>query len=407
MKTMIRVNPNIELFDPITGQVRDKNTGQVFHLSSEALKLVALFIEPQEVDIGMELIGNLIETDDIETLKMFFKNLIQQGILIDSSKNKISVKSQIQVSDIALVEKPVSSCLSLPVAGLECEYPYQYALIGMPFDLGSTGYPGARFGPIRLRELSANEIDYRASLKDMSCEGWAVEHDLRLCSGMKIVDVGDVIHQIGEPFSAFFDRAENAMNMVRERGSIPIVIGGDHSCLYPEICSSTKNIDDPIHLIVFDAHTDLANYDDLISHNHGNVISRILSEGLVETLTQIGLRGMVGKTIDRGGYNPIYCNQCIDIDSVLRLINFTEGEKIYISFDVDSIDPTFAPGTGTPIPFGLNPQLVLSCIQSLIERGNVVGVDIVEYNPMRDVFDMTGNMLLYMLPRILDAFKKY
>lgn len=400
----MKTNPNLELLDPVLGQVRDKNTGQVFCVSSEALQLIAFFLEPRDLGENFELVGKIFETDDVESLKYFLQELIQQEILVSSDYECSIANSYLGISDMALVEKPSVSCLSVPIASLDSEYQYGFSFVGMPFDLGTTGYPGTRFGPSRIREISATNTDYRASFQDLSCEGWSVEEGRLLCKGKKIVDIGDVIHQVGEPFSSFYDRTIQTLDRLRQRGSTPIIIGGDHSCLYPAIVSALRFAKKPLHLIVFDAHTDLADYNNSISHNHGNVVSRILSEGLINKLTHIGLRGMVGKLKQWEGYTPIYSDQCTSMDSIMELIKLGD-EELYISFDIDSIDPAFAPGTGTPVPFGIKPDVALSCVCKLLKDNRVAGFDIVEYNPMRDISDATGNLILHMLPRILDSFQ--
>lgn len=404
MKT-IQINPGLELTDPVSGQVRNKETGHVFSLSFEALSVISIFYEPQEVGDGFEGIEGIVVSDDPEMMRGFVESLLEQDILILVGKHTglVNKKTHIQMSDEALVEKPFLSCLSVPVAGLNSEYPYDLAILGIPFDLGSTGFPGSRFGPSRLRELSSVGADFRASFKDLSCEGWFSEHGYKLCEGKSIVDVGDVIHQVGESFQSFFDRVEKTTNSLRNRNALPISIGGDHSCLYSLVCSAAKLSHKKIHLVVFDAHTDMADYDPSISHNHGNVVSRLLAESVIQKVTHVGLRGMVGKQTAHDWYTPIYAHQCLSSDEICRLIPFDSSEAVYVSFDVDVVDPVFAPGTGTPVPMGLTPQIVTSTIQQIFTNHNIVGFDVVEYNPMRDINDITGHLLIHMLPKILDS----
>lgn len=404
MKT-IEINPKLELTDPVSGQVRNTETGQVFLLSLEALSVISLFYEPKEVGDNLEGLEDIVRSDDAEAISVFIENLLEQEILVtgDCNANTVKGRTHVQLSDEALVEKPFLSCLSVPVASLDSEYPYEFAILGLPFDLGSTGFPGARFGPSRLRELSATGTDFRARFSDLSCAGWPSEYGKKVCEGKSIVDVGDVIHQVGESYENFFHRVENAVGVLRDRKAFPISIGGDHSCLYPLMLCATRFIRKKVHLVVFDAHTDLADYDPSISHNHGNVVSRLLVEGVIQKVTHVGLRGMVGKPTVRDGYTPIYADQCTSSDEICRLIPFDSSEAVYVSFDIDVIDPTFAPGTGTPVPLGLTPQIILSSIQRIFESQDIVGFDIVEYNPMRDINDMTGRLLIHMLPKILDA----
>lgn len=408
MKT-IRINPHLELMDPVTGQVRNTKSGEVFSLSFEALSVISVFDEPKKVGDDLEGLESIVKSDDADAVKAFVENLLDQEVLIFEEEFDQSPKSDRdhrRLLDLALVEKPFLSCLSVPVAGLDSEYPYEFAIVGMPFDLGSTGFPGSRFGPSRLRELSASGTDYRGRFSDLSCAGWSAEHGAKLCEGKKIVDIGDVIHQVGEPFQDFFKRVESVNDILCEKGVMPISIGGDHSCTYASVRSVMKySQGKPVHLIVFDAHTDLADYNASISHNHGNFVTRLLAEGVVQKVTHIGLRGMLGKAEARDNYVAIYADQCTSAEEILGLIPFDPSETVYVSFDVDVMDPIFAPGTGTPVPLGLTPQVVLSAINKIFASQNVKGFDIVEYNPMRDINDMTGHLLISMLPRLLDALR--
>ncbi len=405
MKTII-VNPALELINPITGRIRNSNTGEVFDVSKDVLGLLMLFQGPVAIPADLRNMDQIVETEDIEAVKAFVRDLIQQGILQESGKTIDGKMSMIEIADTALVETHANSLLGIPSCALDAEYPYQFALLGMPFDLGSTGYPGSRFGPSRLRELSLQGMDYRAKFGSLGCSGWPSENNASLCEGLRLVDVGDVIHQIGEPFGGFFNRIQMVAEHVLKRGAVPVSIGGDHSCLHPIMRAVSQNGSKRTHLIIFDAHTDLADHDDVISHNHGNVVTRIMKDELVAKVTHIGLRGMTGRRLDACGYNAIYSCGCGSLESIIGNLRIDPSEQIYISFDVDVIDPSFAPGTGTPVAMGLMPDTVLQCICSLIRGHQVVGLDVVEYNPMRDVNDVTGHLLIHMLPQIINAFSR-
>lgn len=399
----IKINPSLELINPVDGQVRNLSTGQVFSVSSETLSLMSLFCQPRELQEDFSGLLEFIEADDLPEIALFVRGLIKEEILVSADSVEAVKLSCLKTSDKALVEKPHVSCLSVPVVGLNTDYLYEMAIMGIPFDLGTTGYPGSRFGPSRLRELSAGSMDYRAKFDDLSCVGWHGERGEKLCEGKKIVDVGDVIHQVGEPFSRFFGRVEKTADKISRFGAIPISIGGDHSCLYPLVRSAVKRSKEGLHLIIFDAHTDLAEYDKTISHNHGNVLSRLMHENVVSKVTHVGLRGMAGKPLVRSGYRDLYAID--DEEHLIRTLSSNQGEDAYVSFDIDAIDPSLAPGTGTPVPMGLNPTTVLKCIHCIGVTKNILGFDIVEYNPMRDVGDMTGNLLLHLLPRILHSIQ--
>lgn len=401
----IRINPEIRLTDPVVGEVRNMKTGQVFDLSAEAIALVAVFSEPREVGDDLAGVETFVEGDDTDALRSFVADLLGQGVLVDVLQaQQPQRRTPTQISDEALVEKPYLPILGFPVASLDSEYPYTVAVLGVPFDLGATGYPGARFGPQRLRELSANGGDYQASFADLAHTGIAAEDGRRLCRGVRVVDIGDVIHQVGEPQQRFYDRAEAAASAVRSRGAMPVAVGGDHSCLYPLVRSAYRALGGSIHLVSLDAHSDLADYDDDICHNHGNVVSRLIAEGIVSAVTYVGLRGQVGDLRGNAKIRAVYADPFADAAEMVSRIPVGEDELVYLSVDVDVIDPAFAPGTGTPVPLGLAPQAVLAYARDVIGSGRVVGLDVVEYNPMRDVGDATGNLLLHLLPRLIDGF---
>ncbi len=112
---------------------------------------------------------------------------------------------------------------------------------------------------------------------------------------------------------------------------------------------------------------------------------------------------MAGKPLVKSGYRDLYA---IDDEAYLiHTLSANQGEDAYVSFDIDAIDPSLAPGTGTPVPMGLNPATVLKCMHYIGATKNILGFDIVEYNPMRDVGDMTGNLILHLLPRILHSIQ--
>lgn len=401
----IQTNPDLELLDPIAGKIRNQATGEVFHVSSEVLQLLTFFSQPRDVGVKFGYLGDLLESDDVSALREYIRDMLRQRILVRLGRESTLRRSVVSVSDISLTERPATSFFSLPVVDLKDKYQYHLALMGMPFDLGSTGYPGSRYGPSTLRRLSHEGVEYKASFVDHSVRGWYTENGRELCVGKRIVDIGDVIHQVGEPFHSFFDRAGKVVASVIKHGAVPVVVGGDHSCLYPIIKSVSKSVKGRVRLIVFDAHTDLADYDAMISHNHGNVISRIVSEGIVTHVSQVGLRGMLGRTPSGGHYDYLCSGDCVESSAILEHLRINQGENVYISFDVDVIDPTFAPGTGTPVPCGLHPTVVLGVLTQIIQKTKVLGLDVVEYNPMRDVSDATGNLLTYMLPRLLDSFR--
>lgn len=196
------------------------------------------------------------------------------------------------------------------------------------------------------------------------------------------------------PFKNYLD-ISTPVNRILDAGAIPFTLGGDHSIAYPIMKAVGKKYPD-LNIIQFDAHGDL--YDELDGnrYSHACPFARIMEDGLAKSLTQVGIRTMSQhqkEQADRFGVNVIQMKDWTpDID--LKI----EG-PVYISFDMDVLDPAFAPGVSHHEPGGLSTREVLSMIQKL--DLNIVGCDVVEYNPDRDINGVTAMVAAKIVKELL------
>ncbi len=242
------------------------------------------------------------------------------------------------------------------------------AIMGVPYDLGTTGRPGTRFGPRGLREqsLAVGEFEY-------GVHPW----DYNLKDRYKIKDIGDL-----SGFTAYPERlcpiVEKAAGEVIDAGASLFSLGGDHFISLPLLRAHAKKYG-PIALIHFDAHSDTWVDEDL---NHGTMFYHAIQEGIidVERSIQIGLRT---PNPDSHGIEIIHAESLLDMKSsevASRIIKRVGPANAYLTFDIDFLDPAYAPATGTPVSGGPSTGYARKILQGLTNI-NIKGGDIVEVAP--------------------------
>ena len=260
------------------------------------------------------------------------------------------------------------------------------ALVGVPYDGATTNRPGARHGPGQIREMS--------KLIRL------VHHVTRvnpyeLC---RIADVGDVPFSKPHSEEAVSDDIEAFFQQLQTANIIPLAVGGDHLITYPILKALAK--EKPIGLIHIDAHTDT--WDDFFGAklSHGTPFRRADEDGLLDPTrtVQIGIRGAHVSTASwdysvEKGMRIIYIEEFekMGVEAVIAETRRIVGDgPTYISFDIDALDPSFAPGTGTPEVGGMTTREAQALLRGF--RGlNLIGADVVEVAPP---FDSTGNTAL-------------
>ena len=268
------------------------------------------------------------------------------------------------------------------------------ALIGIPYDGGTTYRSGPRFGPRRVREQSA------------IIRPWNPALNINPFERFRIADYGDLsINPLS--IEDTFQRITAQLDDVLKADARTACVGGDHSILLPILRSIHKRFG-PVGLIQFDAHNDTWGGYFGSPHSHGTPVRRAVEEGLLVTkdVLQIGLRGQVYSKDDfdfgrEHGFQVVTSEELHrrGVEHVSRYLKRLARRPVYVTLDIDVVDPAFAPGTGTPQVGGLSSAQIIELVRSL--RGvNIVGCDLVEVSPPYDNGDITsllGANLLYEL----------
>ena len=248
---------------------------------------------------------------------------------------------------------------------------------GLPYDAATTNRPGARFGPRAIREASTQ----LAELKSFP-------FGFEVTEIFKIIDWGDCFISPHKPATIVSTITNHASNILNNNCKM-LTFGGDHFVSYPLLKAHAEKYG-PISLLQFDAHCDTWEDDGYVI-DHGTMFARAVNEGLIDvnSSTQIGLRTF---NDDDFGFEILSAPWVHKngIQKSLEIIKKRAKNKpMYISFDVDGLDPAFAPGTGTPVSGGLASWQALELIRGLDEC-NLIGLDIVEVSPPYDHAEITS-----------------
>jgi len=243
-------------------------------------------------------------------------------------------------------------------------------LIGLPTDSHSSFLRGAAAAPAAIRAALASD---HANM--------TAECGLELGADIDVEDLGDLpLEETEQDLGRIFAASRAAM----EGGAIPIFLGGDHMVTFP-IVSGLAEVCDAVNILHFDAHPDL--YQDFGGDplSHASPFARILERGFATRLVQVGIRTMnqhCREQVETYGVEVVEMR-----DFAPDIVPIPDG-PLYISIDLDALDPAYAPGVSHHEPGGLSVRDVLAVLQRI--RSPIVGADVVEYNPSRDVNGMTA-----------------
>ncbi|CAN5657401.1 MAG: agmatinase [Actinomycetota bacterium] len=259
------------------------------------------------------------------------------------------------------------------------------AIVGAPFDTGATFRAGARFGPEGIRSASHLLRRHNSGL------------GVTIFDHVSAIDYGDVPVVPGYIESSY-EWIEEGLRPIYEADVVPIVLGGDHSIALPELRAAAKR-HGPLALVQFDSHPDTWDSYFGEKHTHGTPFRRAVEEGLldVERSIQVGMRGSIYDERDwddakEMGFELLTTDDVrkLGIEATTRRIHERVGEaKTYVSFDIDFVDPAFAPGTGTPEVGGFSSWESQQFARSLAGL-HIVGFDVVEVYPAYDLAQITA-----------------
>ena len=266
---------------------------------------------------------------------------------------------------------------------------YDVAILGAPFDMGTTYRAGTRFGPQAVRRISAL---YDAYSLDMAVD---IAEEVSMC------DTGDVF-VIPSNIEKSFDQIDRAVSFVHGEGAFPVIIGGDHSIGYPDVRAIAPQIEGRVGIIHLDRHIDLQERDmDERMHTTPWFHATNIPNAPPTNLVQMGIGGWYGSRkglkVAKDRDTTIITMTDVEEFGVEKAVEvalesaWKDADAVYLSFDIDSIDAGFVPGTGSPEPGGFLPREALKALR-MIAREGICGFEVVEIAPPYDVSDMTAQL---------------
>lgn len=253
----------------------------------------------------------------------------------------------------------------------------EWVITGVPFDMATSGRAGSRHGPAAIRQVSTN----------LAWESHRWPWDFKLTERLNVVDCGDVVFAFGDA-QDMSDKLQAHTEKLLESGKRCLTFGGDHFVTLPLLRAHAKHFG-KMALVHFDAHTDT--YGNGSKFDHGTMFYHAPKEGLIDPTrsVQIGIRT---EHDSDNGFTVLDAGQVNDrsVDDMVAQIKEIVGDmQVYLTFDIDCLDPAFAPGTGTPVVGGLTSDRALKLLRGL-QPLNIVGMDLVEVAPAYDQSEITA-----------------
>lgn len=263
---------------------------------------------------------------------------------------------------------------------------YDIAVVGVPFDSGVTYRPGARFGPAAIRQASRLLKPYHPAM------------DVSPFAQVQVVDAGDITANPFDIAEAVDQVREGIAGLLSRPEQRVVVLGGDHTIALPSL-QAMHRVHGPVALVHFDAHLDTWGPYFGAPCTHGTPFRQASEQGLLvkDRSAHIGIRGSLYDRQDllddeSLGFTIVHCRDIdrIGVDGVIERIRDRVGEHpVYVSIDVDVLDPAFAPGTGTPEIGGMTSRELVAVLRAM--RGmHIVGADVVEVAPAYDSGEVTA-----------------
>jgi agmatinase len=262
-----------------------------------------------------------------------------------------------------------------------------FVVAGIPFDAMTSYRAGTRFGPKAIREAYGSG-------------NYNVELGVSIFEHLSGVDYGDFEISNGDPQKTF-ETISKEVKQIADAGVVPVILGGDHAITYPELLGYRDSIG-KVSIIHFDSHTDTwgGSEDETVRyHNHGNPFRRAIEDGCVDPKTsiQLGMRGLMKSKSDYDFANSVGLTYVtaekmhkMGIAAAAELIRgIVKDTNVIVTFDIDFVDPQFAPGTGTPVPGGFSSWETLELLRLALVGVNLKGFDLVEVAPNYDPSEIT------------------
>ena len=283
----------------------------------------------------------------------------------------------------------------------------QVAFLGVPFDQGTIARPGARFGPNALRDAEVyNYYGYLGGLaaeREPAAGYYDIDAGATLLRGVTMADCGNV-NVVPSGVELSFDRVTRAVRQMLGRDALPVLLGGDHAITYPAV-SAFDGVS-ALDVLHFDAHMDYVHDYQGVLLTHGSPIRRCAELPFVRSITSIGVRVARREPYEdalRRGNRVITADRFRQLGPRESAAQVPSTGALYVTVDVDVLDPTVAPGTGAPVAGGLTYLELREALRAIPSRGRVVGFDVVEVAPPYDVAGNTAGVAAKLVLDLVTA----
>ena len=374
-------------------------SGRQFKVDQGTIEVLDYFKDPH----------TLADIECDESFRVSLEQLISGGLLVDIGK---------QEQETFHLQNAGPPFFGLPVYAPNEDLEKRVVIIGVPYGGGNAVSSKANRFPYALRRFSQShnlnlKPTSRFNYKSLG-NGTGTHHLQQLIEGSGLRDGGDAFIHHFESSRQVFDKIRYIFQQIVRKQHIPFAIGGDHSISLPVIQSVAETYNN-LHILHFDAHTDTykspyeAILDGAGSHHHGNFLSKCLAMPQVQQVTHFGIRGVNNAFMhEESPKQKIYWVD--ELKSMLRSdtagFALPEDQNYYLSFDIDVLDPSIAPGTATPMPNGLTFEEVMRLFERLeLQNKRIVGLDFVEVNVERDSYDLTISMAAQLILNMLNFIK--
>jgi agmatinase len=265
-------------------------------------------------------------------------------------------------------------------------------LYGMPMDWTVSYRPGSRFGPTRIREVSIGLEEYSAYLD-------------RELEDVKYFDAGDIPLPFGNPQKSI-DMIEEYVDQLLDAGKFPLGMGGEHLVSWPVMKAVYKKYPD-LAIIHMDAHTDLREHYEGEPLSHSTPIRKIAEHIGPKNVYSFGIRSGMKEEFDWAKQNGMHISKFDVLEPLKEILPSLAGRPVYVTIDIDVLDPAHAPGTGTVDAGGITSRELLASIHEIARSEvNVVGGDLVEVAPIYDHSEQTANTASKLIREMLLGWVK-
>lgn len=269
------------------------------------------------------------------------------------------------------------------------------AVSGIPLDLATTFRPGARLGPAAVRAASVQ-------LSELPAFPWGFDP----FEDLAVIDYGDCWFDAHNPLTIHASIVEHARTILAG-GAKMLTFGGDHYITYPLLQAHAEKYGKPLSLVHFDAHCDTWPDDSPDSLNHGSMFYKAVKDGLIDPASsvQVGIRTWNDDFMGINILDAPWVHANGPQATLEKILSIVGDRPTYLTFDIDCLDPAFAPGTGTPVAGGLSSAQALAIIRGM-GPVNLVGMDVVEVSPPFDQSEITALAAAHIAADLLCVLRK-